>query len=178
MQERPVHKFLEMICRGIDALNTMLGRGVAWLTVGVVLVVFINVLMRYMFHLSFVFMQELEWHLFAAIFLLGGGYTLCKDGHVRVDIFYQRLSPRGRAWLNLCGVLFFLLPGCYLVVTTSLPFVHSSFQMQEGSPDPGGIPLRFLLKAMIPLGFLLIALQGIAVGLRSLLTIAEGKNEE
>ena len=133
---------------------------------------------RSYYDLSFVFMQELEWHLFAAIFLLGGGYTLCKDGHVRVDIFYQRLSPRGRAWLNLCGVLFFLLPGCYLVVTTSLPFVHSSFQMQEGSPDPGGIPLRFLLKALIPLGFLLIALQGIAVGLRSLLTIVEGKNEE
>jgi TRAP-type mannitol/chloroaromatic compound transport system permease small subunit len=164
-----------LICRAIDGINFWLGRGVAWLTVLVVLVVFANVLLRYLLHSSFVFMQELEWHLFAMIFLLGGGYTLLKDGHVRVDIFYQRLSPRGRAWLNLFGVLLFLLPGCYLVISTSIPFVNSSLQMLEGSPDPGGIPYRFILKSMIPLGFLLIALQGVAMGLRSVLTIVGGE---
>jgi TRAP-type mannitol/chloroaromatic compound transport system permease small subunit len=163
MPERPLFKYLHLICRVIDGVNAGLGRAVAWLTVLVVLVVFANVLLRYFLHSSFVFMQELEWHLFAVIFLLGGGYTLLKDGHVRVDIIYQRLSPRGRAWLNLCGVLLFLLPGCYLVMTTSLSFVNSSLQMMEVSPDPGGIPFRFVLKSMIPLGFLLIGLQGIAM---------------
>jgi TRAP-type mannitol/chloroaromatic compound transport system permease small subunit len=175
MQERSLYKYLRLICRAIDGANFWLGRGVAWLTVLVVLVVFANVLMRYVLHSSFVFMQELEWHLFAAIFLLGGGYTLFKDGHVRVDIVYQRLSPKGRAWLNLIGVLLFLLPGCYLVISTALPFVISSLQMGEGSPDPGGIPCRFILKSMIPLGFLLIALQGIAMGIRSVLAIIGGE---
>jgi len=175
MQDRPLYKYLRAICRAIDWINFWLGRGVAWLTVLVVLVVFANVLMRYLLDSSFVFMQELEWHLFAAIFLLGGGYTLLKDGHVRVDIVYQRLSPRGRAWLNLIGVLLFLLPGCYLVISTAMPFVNSSLQMMEGSPDPGGIPCRFILKSMIPLGFLLIILQGLAMGLRSVLTIAGGE---
>ncbi|RJX35121.1 MAG: TRAP transporter small permease subunit [Desulfurivibrio sp.] len=178
MGERLLFQYLRLLCRAIDAVNFWLGRGVAWLTVLVVLVVFINVLMRYLLHSSFVFMQELEWHLFAMIFLLGGGYTLLKDGHVRVDIFYQRLSPRGRAWLNLAGVLLFLLPGCYLVISTAMPFTNSSLQMMEGSPDPGGIPWRFLLKSMIPLGFLLIALQGVAMGIRSVLTIAGGKLEK
>ena len=175
MQKRPLYRYLRAICRAIDGINLWLGQGVAWLTVLVVLVVFANVVMRYLLNSSFVFMQELEWHLFAMIFLLGGGYTLCKDGHVRVDIFYQRFSPRGRAWLNLIGVLFFLLPGCYLVITTALPFVNSSLQMLEGSPDPGGLPYRFILKSMIPLAFLLIALQGVAMGIRSVLTIAGGE---
>ncbi|MBU4260363.1 MAG: TRAP transporter small permease subunit [Proteobacteria bacterium] len=178
MQERPLYTYLRAICRAIDGVNFWLGRGVAWLTVLVVLVVFANVLLRYLLHSSFVFMQELEWHLFAMIFLLGGGYTLLKDGHVRVDIFYQRLSARGRAWLNLIGVLVFLLPGCYLVISTSIPFVNSSLQMLEGSPNPGGMPYRFILKSMIPLGFLLIALQGVALGLRSVLTLTGGEIDE
>jgi len=178
MPERPLYKYLRLISRAIDGANFWLGRGVAWLTVLLVLVVFANVLMRYLLHSSFVFMQEFEWHLFATIFLLGGGYTLFKDGHVRVDIIYQRLSSKGRAWLNLIGVLFFLLPGCYLVIATAMPFVNSSLQMMEGSPDPGGIPYRFILKSTIPLGFLLIALQGIAMGIRSVLTIGGGEVDE
>ena len=87
------------------------------------LVVFVDVVMRYVFHTSFVFTQELEWHLFGFIFLLGAGYTLLYDGHVRVDIFYQRLSPSAKAWINLIGVLLFLIPGCVLIIATSWSFV-------------------------------------------------------
>ncbi len=168
--DAPMRRLI-LLCRWIDMLNTWVGRLVSWVTALVVLVVFVDVVMRYAFKISFVFTQELEWHLFAFIFLMGAGYTLQRDGHVRVDIFYQRMSTRQKAWVNLLGVIFFLLPGCYLVISTSLGFVQSSFAVLEGSPDPGGIPYRFILKGCIPAGFILIALQGVSLGFKSLLTI-------
>jgi TRAP-type mannitol/chloroaromatic compound transport system permease small subunit len=170
-------KFLVMICRAIDTLNEWVGRVVAWATFVVVLVVFVDVVMRYAFNTSFVFVQELEWHLFAFIFLMGAGYTLLKDGHVRVDIFYQRMSDKARAWINFLGVIFFLLPGCYMIMATSWPFVYNAWAVMEGSPDPGGIPLRFIIKGTIPAGFVLITLQGISLGIKSFLTIIGRERE-
>jgi TRAP-type mannitol/chloroaromatic compound transport system permease small subunit len=163
--------FLKRACYWIDTLNEWVGRFVAWVTALVVAVVFVDVVMRYAFKISFVFTQEAEWHLFAFIFLMGAGYTLLKDGHVRVDIIYQRLGPKGQAWVNLMGVLFFLIPGCYMIIATSMKFVYNAWAVMEGSPDPGGIPFRYLLKACIPAGFILILLQGISMGIKSLLTI-------
>ncbi len=163
--------FFKSLCRWIDSLNEFVGRGISWITLTVVLVVFVDVVMRYAFNTSFVFVQELEWHLFAVIFLMGAGNTLLKDGHVRVDIIYQRLGAKGQAWVNLVGVIFFLLPGCYMIITTSLNFVTNSFAVMENSPDPGGIPYRYLLKACIPAGFVLILLQGISLGFKSFFTI-------
>jgi len=162
---------LKRFCDWIDALNEYVGRLVSWVTALVVAVVFVDVVMRYAFKTSFVFTQELEWHLFAFIFLIGAGYTLLKDGHVRVDIFYQRLSAKGQAWINLIGVIFFLIPGCYMVFATSLSFVHNAWSVMEGSPDPGGIPYRYLLKACIPAGFVLLFLQGLSMGIKSFYTI-------
>jgi len=160
--------FLRRLCQRIDALNDWVGKVAAWATAIVVVVVFVDVVMRYAFNTSFVFTQEMEWHLFAFIFLMGAGATLLKDGHVRVDIFYQRFSQRHRAWINIIGVLFFLIPGCFMIILTSLKFVSSSFAVMEGSPDPGGIPYRFILKSCIPAGFILVLLQGIALGIRSI----------
>lgn len=162
---------LKKICFWIDSLNEWVGRGVAWVTLALVLVVFIDVVMRYVFNTSFVFTQELEWHLFAFIFLVGAGYTLLHDGHVRVDIIYQRLGFKNRAWINLIGVIFFLLPGCILVIITSWKFVYNSWAIMENSPDPGGIPYRYLVKGTIPVGFLLLCLQGVSLGIHSLLQI-------
>jgi len=124
-----------------------------------------------MFRTSFVFTQELEWHLFAFIFLIGAGYTLLHDGHVRVDILYQRLSTKGKAWINLIGVLLFLFPGCLMIIITSFKFVYNSWSILEGSPDPGGIPFRFIVKGTIPVGFCLLLLQGTSLGIHSLLQI-------
>ena len=162
---------LKIVSRWIDTLNEWVGRGVAWVTLGLVVVVFVDVLMRYILNVSFVFTQELEWHLFGFIFLIGAGYTLLHDGHVRVDIIYQRLGWKGRSWVNLCGVLLFLIPGCIMVISTSWKFTMNSFAILEGSPDPGGIPFRFVLKGCIPVGFALLLLQGISLGLHSFMQI-------
>jgi TRAP-type mannitol/chloroaromatic compound transport system permease small subunit len=102
---------------------------------------------------------------------MGAGYTLKNEGHVRVEVFYGKLSPKGRAWVNLIGVLFFLIPSCLVFIKTSIPFVMNSFHVMEGSPDPGGIPLRFLIKSCIPIGYTLILLQGISLGINSLLKL-------
>ena len=164
-------RVLQLICRIIDNLNDWVGRGVAWVTLGMVLVIFTDVVMRYVFNTSYVFVQELEWHLFSFVFLVGAGYTLLYDAHVRVDILYQRLGFRGRAWINLVGVLVFLIPGCLLIIITSLKFVGNAWSVMEGSPDPGGIPYRYLVKSTIPIGFGLLLLQGISLGIHSLLQL-------
>jgi len=155
----------------IDKINEWVGRGVAWVTLALVVVIFVDVVMRYLFNTSYVFTQELEWHLFAFIFLIGAGYTLLQDGHVRVDIIYQRLGLKGQAWINLLGVIFFLIPGCLMVMSTSWKFALNSFMIMEGSPDPGGIPFRFIVKGFIPAGFFLLLIQGISLGMHSLMRI-------
>jgi TRAP-type mannitol/chloroaromatic compound transport system permease small subunit len=162
---------IKTITRWIDNMNEWVGSGVAWVTLGLVLVVFVDVVMRYLLNKSYVFTQELEWHLFGFIFLIGAGYTLLHDGHVRVDIIYQRLGIKGRAWTNLLGVILFLIPGCIMVITTSWQFAANSFSMMEGSPDPGGIPFRFIIKGCIPVGFTLLLLQGFSLGLHSFMQI-------
>lgn len=155
----------------IDRLNQTIGIFVSWISLLLVAVVFVDVIMRYLFNISFVFTQELEWHLFAFIFLIGSGFTLFHDGHVRVDIFYQRLTTRGQAWVNFLGVIFFLIPGCILIIVTSLPWIWESIKVWECSPDPGGIPLRFILKSCVPIGFVLLLLQGFSLGIKSLLVL-------
>jgi TRAP-type mannitol/chloroaromatic compound transport system permease small subunit len=163
--------WLKVLSAAIDRFNEVVGRMVSWVTLLLVLVVFVDVVMRYLFKTTFVFTQELVWHLFAFIFLIGAGYTLLHDGHVRVDIIYQRLGTKGKAWINLIGVIFFLIPGCYLVISTSWHFVSNSFSMLEGSPDPGGIPYRFIVKGTMTVGYMLLLLQGLSMGIHALLQL-------
>ena len=164
-------RYLVSICAAIDRANASVGKFVSWFTLLLVAVTFVDVVMRYFFNQSFVFTQELEWHVFAFIFLMGAGYTLMVDGHVRVEVFYGKLGKRGKAWVNLIGVLFFLIPSCFMFVKTAVPFVHNSFQVMEGSPDPGGIPYRFILKGCIPAGYTLLLLQGVSLGIKSFLEL-------
>lgn len=166
------------IIRCIDGLNRWVGKLAGYVSLLMVLVVTGDVIMRYAFDTTFVAVQELEWHLFGVLFLIGAGYTLLVDGHVRVDVFYQRLSPKGQAWINLIGVLFFLLPGCFLVLDTAWQFFSMSLAINEGSPDPGGLPARYVLKSFIISGFILVALQGVSMGLKAFLTIIDKPFEE
>jgi len=149
---------------GIELFIEKTGRAISWLVLALVILICYDVAMRYLFQQGSVALQELEWHLFALTFLLGGAYTLKHDDHVRVDIFYQSryLSDHGRAWISIIGTVFFLFPFCLLILITSWPFVENAFLYNEGSPDPGGLPYRYLLKSAILIGFAMLMLQGIA----------------
>lgn len=138
-----------------------LGRLCGWLTLLMVLVTVYDVVLRFGFSAGSVAVQELEWHLFGAVILLGAAYTLRKDEHVRVDLLYGRLGTRGKAAIDLLGTLLFLLPFCAAVFYVSLPFVERAYELGEHSENPGGLPYRYAVKALIPAGFLLLTLEGV-----------------
>ncbi|HGX92147.1 MAG TPA: TRAP transporter small permease subunit [Candidatus Tenderia sp.] len=155
--------------KSIEAVSEWTGRFAALLVVAMVLLVCYDVAMRYLFQAGSVALQELEWHLFGLIFLLGGAYTLKHNEHVRVDVFYQsrRMTDQRRAWIDLFGALFFLIPFCLLIIYSAWPFVANAYHYGEGSPDPGGLPHRWILKGAIIVGFVLLALQGVAMAIHS-----------
>ncbi|MEO9482617.1 MAG: TRAP transporter small permease subunit [Ekhidna sp.] len=159
----------------IDKLNSAIGKAISWLTLLLVLVIVIDVILRYSLSITSAASFELEWHLFAAIFLLGAAYTLKEDKHVRVDVFYDRFSNKNKAWVNLIGGLALLLPFCAIAFWESLSFVESSYKLSETSPQPGGLPARWLIKSTIPLGFLLLGLQGISSITKSIIIISHGR---
>ncbi len=159
----------------IDNFTEVSGRLISWLVLLLALLTCYDVFMRYVFNSGTVALQELEWHLFALIFLLGGAYTLKHDDHVRVDVIFssKRLNDRQRALINIIGMLLFLTPFCLLILITAWPFVQNSFWYQEGSPDPGGLPYRFLIKSSILIGFGLLLIQGIGELLRNILVLKQ-----
>ncbi len=173
-------KILDPIATLIEKISEGAGRLSGWLVVALVLLVCYDVTMRYLFQAGSVALQELEWHIFALIFLLGAAYTLKYDEHVRVDVFYQArwMNPKRRAVVDLFGCLFMLLPFCWLMIYSSLPFVSQAYGWGEASPDPGGLPYRWLLKAMIPIGFVLLALQGVAMIIHCLREIMSHKEPQ
>jgi len=158
----------------IETLVEWAGKLAAWLILVMVLVICYDVAMRYLFSNGSIALQELEWHLFALIFLLGSAYTLKHNEHVRVDIIYQSrfLTDKHRALVNIFGTIFFLIPFCVLILISGWPFVENAFYYNEGSPDPGGLPYRYILKGSILVAFSLLLLQGIAGLLKSSLALS------
>jgi len=120
--------------------------------------VFYDVVMRYFFNDVSIGMQELEWHLFAAMFMFGIGYTLKEDAHVRVDVIYDQLSKRKQAVINIVGSLLFALPFAVMIVYFSWDYTYEAFLMGEGSPDPGGLPFRWIVRSVIPASSIFLAL--------------------
>ena len=172
-------QFLSKIENGIGALNEVLGRMASWLTFVLVLLVCIDVTVRYLFDNTQAWIMELEWHLFALIFLMGAGYTLKHDHHVRVDLFYTKFSKRDKALVNLSGAVLFLIPWCLVIIIYSFQYANTSFQIGEGSPDPGGLPARYIIKFAITFGIGFLLLQAIASVCSSIIAIIEtnGENE-
>ena len=164
-------QYLEKIVRIIDGLSDKIGYLVGWLTTIMVLVVFYDTFMRYVFNKGNLALQELEWHLFAIVFLLGAAYTLKQGGHVRVDIIYLKLSDKAKAWIDFLGTFVFLIPFSIMVILSAKGFVINSWAVREVSPDPGGLPARYILKAMIPLGFSLLIVQGFSEACKSFMII-------
>lgn len=165
---------LRLFIHLIDTFIEWTGKTASWLVLVLVLLICYDVAMRYLFQQGSVALQEMEWHLFALIFLLGSAYTLKHDEHVRVDIIYNSpfMSDKKRALVNIFGVLFLLLPFCILVLTSSWPFVENSFYYNEGSPDPGGLSNRFLLKGSLLLAFSLLILQALADMAKNILIVS------
>ena len=157
-----MHKPLARFVAFVDALTDRIGRALAWITVLLVLLVAADVLLRYAFAASPVWLRELQWQVFALLFLGAGAYTLRHDQHVRVDLFYTRFAPADRARVNFWGTLLFLLPWCGVLAWFAYDYAYTAWLVREGSPDPGGLPGWYLVKATIPLGMGLLFLQGLA----------------
>ncbi|XOV92843.1 MAG: TRAP transporter small permease subunit [Bacteroidota bacterium] len=152
----------------LETTVAKIGKAASWLTIFIVIIIVADVFMRYAFSITSSASFEIEWHLFGALFLLAAGWAFQEDKHVRVDVFYQKFSKKKKAWINLLGTVILLMPFCFVIFMESLQFTITSYNIGEVSPDPGGLPARFIIKSMIPAGILLLGLQGIAVILRSI----------
>ena len=154
-------RFLLALSRAIDAVNDRLGWLANWLVLAACLISAANAMSRYAFDLSSNAWLEIQWYLFAAIVMLGASYTLKMNEHVRVDIVYTHLSERGKEWLDLIGTAVFLVPSMLTIAWYSWPFFMQSYSVNEMSGNAGGL-LRFPVKFLVPLGFFLVAMQGIS----------------
>ena len=152
--------------RRIDRVAKEAGQWISYVWLILLSVIVINVLMRYVFNEGRIELEELQWHLYSIGFLLGLGYAYQADAHIRVDVLHEHFTHRTRAWIELYGILLLLLPFIALVLIYSIPFVASSFAVSEVSASPGGLPMRWLIKAALPLGFALLLMTVVARLLR------------
>lgn len=165
---------LPRLLAAIDALNERLGRAVAWLTLAMVLTYFLVALLRYAFSLGWIWMQESVLWMHALVFMTAAAMTLQKDQHVRVDVFYSKLSPRARLRVNLAGSLLFLLPLSLFLFWAGWDYAATSWAMGERSADAGGLPGTYLLKSVILVMAVQLALQAVAEALRAGLRLRDG----
>lgn len=162
---------LQSTVRIVNRINETCGRAVSWLTLAMVLITFAVVVLRYLFNTGWIAMQESITYMHALVFMLGVAYTLKRDGHVRVDIFYHKFSPRGQAWVNLLGTLLFLLPTFGFILWVCWDYVLFSWSLQEHSQEAGGLPFLYLLKTVLLIMPLLMLLQGVALLAETLLIL-------
>ncbi len=148
--------------RAVDAQLAKIGRAASWLWLVLLGVIVLNVAMRYVLGSGRIEFEELQWHLYAVGFLVGLSVADQADAHIRVDVLRDHFSLETRAWIELYGLLLLLFPFVALVLVTSLPFVAESFAQSEISPSPGGLPLRWLIKAALPTGFALLGLSALS----------------
>ena len=165
--------------RAIDCVSVAVGRATAWLVIVVTVIGAVNALLRYTGRFTGLALSsnawlELQWYLFALIFLFGAAVTLRDDAHVRVDVLFGRLSARRRAWIDLVGTVLFLIPFCVLMIWSAWGPVHNSWAIWEKSPDPGGLP-RWPIKSVVPVAFVLLLLQALANGARIVAKLRETK---
>ena len=158
---------MQNLIRIIDTLNERLGRSAAWLALAMVLLMFLIVILRYAFQVGSIAMQEFVMYLNALIFTLGAAYTLKEQGHVRVDVFYNRFGKSTKSWIDIVGTLFFLFITCGFVIWASWDYVAVSWRIREGSAESSGLPFVYLLKSSLLLLPILLAVQGFAEIVRS-----------
>ncbi len=164
--------FLTASTHRIDQFTEFTGRTIAWLNVAMVILTCLVVIMRYVFNHSSIVLQESAMYLHAIVFLMASAYTLKHDEHVRVDIFYQRLSTKGKALVNLIGTLFLLIPVMLFIGWSSWPYIESSWRVLETSSEASGLPLVFLLKSLIIVMVALLLVQAVSEILKSVAELA------
>ena len=157
----------------LDRFSTLLGKAASWLTLFMVLVTFAVVVMRYVFDMGFIWLQESVVWMHAFVFMVGAAYTLQQEEHVRVDIFYREMSEKRRAWVDLFGVIVFLLPLCAFLAWTAFDFVAVSWNLREASREAGGMPYPLipLLKSILLVMPVTVGLQGVSLLARSIKTL-------
>ena len=154
-----------VIAEHIERVIDLFGKVASWLTLSIILLIVVNVILRYSMSLGSVWAQELEWHLLAAMILFGISFSLLRGDNVRVDLFYANYTPQKKYIVDLVSAILTIIIAVFFV-KLSINYVGQSFSIGEVSPDPGGIPVRWLVKSLIPIGFSLLALQGFAEMLR------------
>jgi TRAP-type mannitol/chloroaromatic compound transport system permease small subunit len=167
---------LSKVIACVDAVNDRVGRVVSWLTVLMVLTAVVVALLRYVFSIGFVWMQESYIWMHGFVFMLGAGYALLHGSHVRVDVFYGGFSARRKAWVDIFGVLFFLWPLVGLIGYLGWGYAHESWARSETSYQAGGLPAVYLLKAAIPLFCVLVGLQGVSLAGKAILVLKGGRD--
>lgn len=155
----------------IDALNTFIGKGVSWLTLLMALVMFVTVILRYMFNMGWIWLQESVVYMHGLVFMLAGGFTLLAEEHVRIDIFYRPFNEKKKAIVNIFGTLFLLFPSCFVIFYYGFSYIGNSWAVLEGSKEAGGIPAVYLLKTAILIFPVLVSLQGISKLIRAVSTL-------
>ena len=162
-------KILKLTADFVDGINEYIGNSVSWLTTVLVLFTMIAVISRYAFNFTRAWFEEIEWHLFSLVFILGAAYTYKHDAHVRVDVFYSRFSPKKKALINILGISFFLIPVCLVILQTVWPYAIRSLQQGETSSESSLLfyPIKFAVFA----GFCFLFLQAVSEGIKSLLII-------
>ncbi len=165
--------FFQHSIHAIDSLNERVGRFVSWLVLALVFTTFCIVVLRYLFDLSWVMMQESIVYLHAVIFMLGTAYTLKHDRHVRVDIIYHRCTPTVKAWIDLLGTLFLLLPVAGFILYSSWEYVLNSWDILESSRNSGGLPYVYLLKTTVLFMSGLLILQGLSLLMSKIVCLVE-----
>ena len=167
---------MKKIIEFLEAINEKTGQLVSWVSVLMVVVISLDVMIRYIFQFTFIWIVELEIFLFGFLFMLAAGYTFKHGKHVRVDVLYTKLSEKGQAVIDIIGGILFLIPWCYIVIKGSWKYAYNSFLMGEGSAQPGGLPALYVLKFSIVLGFAFLLLQVLASILKNINTLLKKSN--
>lgn len=162
----------------ITRVDRWIGTTVAWLTGLMVAVTTVIVILRYVFDSGWIWLQETVTWMHAAVFLLAAAWTLQRNEHVRVDVFYRDMSPRGKALVDIAGTVLLLIPTCIFLLVLSWDYVAGSWRIHESSPEAGGLPGLFILKSLIPLTAALLILQGIAQVIEAIPRLGDGSGLE
>lgn len=167
--------FFIRLANTIDSFILSIGNAISWLNVVLVLVILAQVILRYVFGLGQIFLEEAQWHLYAVLVMFGIAYGVVDNAHIRMDLIYSSRSERTKEWIEIFGQLFFVMPLSLILFLKGIDLVESAWRVNEGSPSPGGLPWRWAIKAVLPASMLLYLLASITRTIRSITHILSPK---